>query len=66
MKTLRLVVLNACEGGRASVEDPFAGSPAPGAAGLPAVVAMQFPITDAAAVTFASEFAQRSRLALDG
>jgi hypothetical protein len=54
---LRLVVLNSCEGGRSSRTDPFAGvaqSLVQGA--LPAVVAMQFPVTDAAAVVFASAF----------
>ena len=54
---LRLVVLNACEGGRSSRTDPFAGvaqSLVQGA--IPAVVAMQFPVTDAAAVVFASAF----------
>jgi CHAT domain/Kelch motif len=53
---LRLVVLNACEGARNDRNDPFAGT----AQGLiqqdiPAVVAMQFEITDAAAITFARE-----------
>jgi hypothetical protein len=55
--TLRLAVLNACEGARTSVDDPFAGV----AASLvqreiPAVIAMQFEITDRAAIVFASEF----------
>ncbi len=55
--TLRLAVLNACEGARTSTTDPFAGV----AASLvqreiPAVVAMQFEITDRAAITFAEEF----------
>jgi CHAT domain len=55
--TLRLAVLNACEGARTSVEDPFAGV----AASLvqreiPAVIGMQFEITDRAAVVFAEEF----------
>jgi len=55
--SLRLVVLNSCEGARNSLTDPFAGV----AAGLirqgvPAVVAMQFEITDEAAITFAGEF----------
>ena len=55
--TLRLAVLNACEGARTSVEDPFAGV----AASLvqreiPAVIAMQFEITDRAAIVFAHEF----------
>lgn len=55
--TLRLAVLNACEGARTSTTDPFAGV----AASLvqreiPAVVAMQFEITDRAAIIFAEEF----------
>ncbi len=55
--SLRLAVLNACEGARTSSDDPFAGT----AASLvhreiPAVVAMQFEITDRAAVVFAGEF----------
>ncbi len=55
--TLRLVVLNACEGGRTSPTDPFAGvAQALVQGAIPAVVAMQFPITDAAAVKFAGEF----------
>ena len=46
-KTIRLVVLNACEGGRTSHVDPFAGA-AQGLLrqGVPAAVAMQFEITD--------------------
>ena len=55
--SLRLVVLNACEGGRASVTDPFAGAAQSLLqAGLPAVVAMQFKIGDEAAITFATQF----------
>jgi CHAT domain len=55
--SLRLAVLNACEGARSSADDPFAGV----AAGLvereiPAVIAMQFEITDRAAIVFAEEF----------
>ena len=55
--TLRLGVLNACEGARTSIEDPFAGV----AASLvqreiPAVIGMQFEITDRAAIIFAGEF----------
>jgi hypothetical protein len=55
--SLRLAVLNACEGARTSTSDPFAGV----AASLmqreiPAVVAMQFEITDRAAIVFAAEF----------
>jgi hypothetical protein len=55
--SLRLVVLNACEGGRTSPTDPFAGvAQALVQGAIPAVVAMQFPITDDAAVVFAGEF----------
>jgi hypothetical protein len=51
--SLRLVFLNACHTARASVPGPFAGvSTALLQAGVPAVVAMQFPITDTAALAF--------------
>jgi hypothetical protein len=55
--TLRLAVLNACEGARSSVTDPFAGV-APGLIrqGIPAVIAMQFEVTDTAAAIFGHEF----------
>ena len=55
--SLRLAVLNSCEGARNSMTDPFAGM-ATGLIrqGVPAVVAMQFEITDEAAITFAGEF----------
>ncbi|MBD8870187.1 CHAT domain-containing protein [Nocardioides donggukensis] len=54
---LRMVVLNACRSARADLVDPFSGL----AQGLvqqdaTAVVAMQFPISDRAAVTFTGEF----------
>ena len=57
--SLRLVVLNACEGARASHRDPFSGV-ASGlvACDIPAVVGMQFEITDDAAVTFAQQLYQ--------
>jgi len=56
-RSLRLVVLNACEGSRASRADPFAGvAQALVQQGVPAVIAMQFEITDQAAITFAEEF----------
>jgi hypothetical protein len=56
-RSLRLVVLNACEGARSSATDPFGGvSQALIRQGIPAVVAMQFEITDPAAITFAPEF----------
>ena len=54
---LRLVVLNACGGARGSVDDPFTGT-AQGIVqqGIPAVIAMQFDITDLAAICFSHEF----------
>ena len=56
-RTLRLAVLNACEGARTSRADPFAGTAQSVVQqGIPAVVAMQFEITDDAAVTLAHEF----------
>lgn len=57
--SLGLVVLNACEGARTARTDPFAG-----VAGslvqrdIPAVVAMQFEISDEAAIVFAGGFYQ--------
>lgn len=56
--TLRLVLLNACEGARTSRDDPFAGTATTlvRTGGVPAVVAMQFAITDEAAITFARGF----------
>jgi tetratricopeptide (TPR) repeat protein len=56
-ESLRLVVLNACEGARTGCNDPFAGAAQSLLQqGLPVVVAMQFAITDQAAITFAREF----------
>ncbi len=56
-RALRLAVLNACEGARASRTDPFTGAAQSLVQqGLPAVIAMQFEITDAAAITFSHEF----------
>ena len=55
--SLRLVVLNACEGARAGKNDPFAGAAQSLVQqGLPAVIAMQFEVSDQAAITFAHEF----------
>jgi hypothetical protein len=52
-----LVVLNACEGGRATKADPFAGvAQALVKEGMPAVVAMQFQVTDESALIFAKSF----------
>jgi hypothetical protein len=53
---LRLVVLNACDGARTSLTDPFAGiATTLVQLGVPAVIAMQFTISDAAAILFAEE-----------
>jgi CHAT domain len=55
--SLRLAVLNACEGARQSNEDPFSGvAQSLCQQHLPAIVAMQFEISDDAAKTFAEEF----------
>lgn len=57
-RTLRLAILNACEGARTSEQDPFAGTAMTllRTGNLPAVVAMQFEITDSAAIDFANGF----------
>lgn len=56
-RALRLVVLNACEGARTSVNDPFAGvAQTIVQQGIPAVIAMQFEITDEAAIAFSQSF----------
>ena len=56
-KTLRLVILNACEGAVSGSDDPFAGvAQNLVQQGMPAVIAMQREITDEAAITFAREF----------
>jgi hypothetical protein len=50
---IRLAVLNACEGARSSSAEPFAGvAQSLVFANIPAVVAMQFEVTDTAAVAF--------------
>lgn len=55
--SLRLVVLNACEGARSSRTDPFAGAAQSLIQqGIPAVIAMQFPISDQAAITLSQGF----------
>ncbi|MBX2998646.1 MAG: CHAT domain-containing protein [Caldilineaceae bacterium] len=57
VRNLRLAVLNACEGGRTSASDPFAGvAQTLLRQGIPAVIAMQFPISDTASLTFSHEF----------
>ncbi len=56
-RTLRLAILNACEGARTSRSDPFVGTAQSLVQqGIPAVIAMQFEITDEAAITLAHEF----------
>ena len=57
-KSLRLVVLNCCESARINVGEKF-GNPAMGlmmGGSLPAVVAMQFPISDDAAIRMSEGF----------
>ncbi len=57
--SIRLVVLNACQGARANRADPFGGiATSIVARGLPAVVAMQFAISDGASRLFSQEFYQ--------
>ncbi len=65
IQVLRLVVLNACESGETPIAAGASGfSPFAGVAnslvigGLPAVVAMQSPISDSAAIAFSQRFYQ--------
>jgi CHAT domain len=54
-RCLRLAVLNSCEGARSSHLDPFSGVASSLVQyGIPAVVGMQFEITDEAAIAFSS------------
>lgn len=56
VRTLRLVVLNACQGARAAPNAPYAGvAQRLVQHGIPAVIAMQFPISDRAAAVLAEE-----------
>lgn len=56
-RTLRLVLLDACEGARSSRIDPFAGTAQSLVQqGILAVIAMQFEVTDETARTFAHQF----------
>jgi hypothetical protein len=56
-QTLQLAVLNACEGARTGSQDPFAGVAASLVKSeIPSVIAMQFEITDDAAILFAGGF----------
>lgn len=55
--SLRLAVLNACEGARGSIDNPLGGvAQTLIRQGLPAAVAMQFEISEEAALVFAHEF----------
>ena len=55
--SLRLVILNACEGGRASVNDATSGvAQSLVLQGIPAVIAMQFEVSDEAAIALAGGF----------
>jgi tetratricopeptide (TPR) repeat protein len=57
--TLRLAVLNACQSGRGTQSDPYSSTAsALIRAGIPAVVAMQYPIGDEAAPLFSQSFYQ--------
>ena len=54
-RSLRLAVLNSCEGARSSHVDPFSGVASSLVQyGIPAVIGMQFEITDEAAISFAT------------
>jgi formylglycine-generating enzyme required for sulfatase activity len=56
-RSLRLALLNACEGARVGTSDPFAGvAQHLVLQGIPAIIAMQFEITDDAALLLAQEF----------
>lgn len=56
-RTLRLAVLNSCDGARGSRTDPFGGTAQSLVQqGLPAVIAMQFEVSDQAAIALAHEF----------
>ena len=59
-KMLKLVVLNVCSSGKVDEARAFQGlAPQLVRAGVPAVVAMQYPLTDDAAMAFAEEFYRR-------
>ena len=56
-RPLRLAIINACEGARSARSDPFAGTAQSLVQqGVPAVIAMQFEISDVAAIAFSHEF----------
>lgn len=54
--SLKLAVFNSCEGARSTAQDPFAGvALSVVQKGIPAVIGMQFEITDGVAIKFAEE-----------
>lgn len=56
-RSLRLVLLNACQGARMTEKNPFAGTAQQLVQqGLSSVIAMQFPISDQAAIALTHEF----------
>lgn len=56
-RSLRMVILNSCEGGRGSQRDIFSSTASILIRrGIPAVLAMQYAITDRAAIEFSSAF----------
>jgi len=56
-RTLRRDVVNSCEGPRTGLTDPYAGTAQTLVQqGVPAVIAMQFEITDQAAIDFSNRF----------
>ncbi len=56
-KSLRLALLNACEGGRTSASDLYAGTAQQLVRqGIPAVIAMQFEVSERTAATLSREF----------
>jgi uncharacterized protein YegL len=58
-RSLRLAVLNACEGAQSPSGDPFGGvAQVLVRQGIPAVIAMQFEISDPAALVFSHSFYQ--------
>ena len=57
LTSLRLIFLNSCMGATASARDPFGGvAQSLIRRGIPAVIAMQFPVPDRAAVALARHF----------
>ncbi len=56
-RPMRVAVLNACEGGRAAKDNQFAGAAqALMQQGIPGVIAMQFKVSDDAAIALSREF----------